>query len=341
MNNTALAPRPAPALAQAAPGSYLLAAFLNNFKDSTLRTMRRNLSILIDLAEARHKRAAKLTPEQLDAKLQGFDWSRVDREFVKAVHRRAANQHYSASTINSLLVVCRKIAFERMALGQISGEEYQLLCKSAVAKAGRNQRERKHKIIPIEDLKRILAACLADEKSLRGLRDFTLIATGLGAGFRAQELVGLRLANLDFDGKRITVIGKGANERTVWPVGGTMEALQRWIDARPPSGGVLFPAFAPHGDEPVKGRADQPMSYQAFYDVMTYRADLAGVARPTPHQLRHTFATNTYLATEDMFGLQSQLGHKDAATTKRYVDTIAKEQAQVRAAASWSIPEVI
>jgi site-specific recombinase XerD len=42
--------------------------------------------------------------------------------------------------------------------------------------------------------------------------------------------VGLRLANLDFEGKRITVIGKGANERTVFPVGGTMEALQRWIE---------------------------------------------------------------------------------------------------------------
>lgn len=320
--------------------NLLLAKVLNHFADSTLRTMRRNLSIIIDLATNKPKTSRKLTPIELDAKLQSFDLSRVDRDFVLTVFRRAQNREYSASTINSLLVLCRVIAEERLAMRQIDAEEYQFICKVGRKRKGRNERERERKTIIQEELIAIMQACLSDEKTLLGQRDYTMIVTALGAGLRAQELVTLNVKNLHFEENLIRFKGKGRNDRQVVPVKGTMEALKNWIEARPPVGGVLFPAFSPHGDKPIQGREDQPMSYQAFYDVMFNRAKLANVSRPTPHQLRHTFATNTYLATEDMYALQMQMGHQNQATTQRYVDALAKEKAQRNAGDSWAIPGV-
>ena len=42
----------------------------------------------------------------------------------------------------------------------------------------------------------------------------------------------------------------------------------------------------------------------------------------TPYQLKHTFATNYYMQTKDMLGLQQILGHADPATTKIYTQVV-------------------
>jgi integrase len=45
-----------------------------------------------------------------------------------------------------------------------------------------------------------------------------------------------------------------------------------------------------------------------------------------PHQLRKTFATELYVAGEDLTTIQRLLGHKDPKTTMRYLDASAQKE---------------
>jgi integrase len=322
------------------PGRAVLLAYLNNFKDSTLHTYERYLSMIVELDEPtkKYNPKSKLTPEELKLRLLSFDWTRVDLNFVRRIHRLAQNRKYSQSTRNTLLVVCRGIAKERWILGQITNDERGHIDEVGSRTRERGKREKKSKVIPFEDLIKMLQGCLEDEKPKLGARDFALLSLLYGTGLRGSEAVNLRLDQIDFENETVTVVGKGDDERRVWAVGGVITALRRWLEHHTPVDGVVFPAFASMTDEPIRDRINIPMSYQALYDMVRARALAAGVPVPSPHSFRHSFATLTYEHTEDIFAVQLQLGHKDQKTTQRYIAQIQGEKAKQKAARSWSLP---
>lgn len=322
-------------------GQVALFAYLNNFKDSTLRTVKKNLAMVAELAQTTRENSKRLLPGEPEQRVKAFDWSLVNVEFVKAIYRRAQNRKYSASTINSLLNVCRGIARERKRLKQISADDLSDILEIGQRRGKRSQRIKKSKSITDEDFIRILRACLADEKILRGLRDFTILTLLAGSGVRAAEAVSLRVNDIDFDAASIIVTGKGDNQRLVYLVEGVTDALRAWLFRYTPQDGIIFPAFAPHIDAPIKGRAGLPMSYQALYDIVRHRALEAGVSVPTPHWFRHTWATKTYMQTEDLLGVQKQLGHSDQRTTEGYITIMAEDEAKRKAANSWKLPCVL
>jgi integrase len=322
------------------PGRAVLAAYLNNFKDSTLHTYEKYLAMVVEICEPakRNSSNSKLAPKELKNRLWSFDWTRVDLNFVRRIHRHAQNKRYAQATRNVVMGVCRGIAKERWILGQITHDEYGHICEVGKRTRERGTREKKSKLIPSEDLVKMLQFCLADEKPKLGMRDFALLSLLYGTGLRSQEAVNLRLNQIDFENETVTIIGKGDDERRVWAVKGVIAALQRWLEYHTPVDGVMFPAFAPMTDEPAKNRVNIPMSYQALYDMVRARALAAGVSVPSPHSFRHSFATLTYAHTEDIFAVQLQLGHKDRKTTEGYIAQIQGEKAKRKAARSWSLP---
>jgi integrase/recombinase XerD len=323
------------------PSQAIVTAYLNRYKASSLKTKKKYLGMLVDLmTPQRSTPRRKSTPEEMNTRILSFDWLRIDRDFVTAVNRKAKDRQYSASTRLSLLIACRGIAEELEDKGFITVDQLYRIKKVGERDAKRGERKKKSKSISDDDLLKILRACLVDEKRLRGLRDFAILTLVAGSGIRAQEAVNLRVKDLSFTEGSITVTGKGDNERVVYVVDGVMEALRRWLENYSPVDGVLFPAFAPQTDEPIKDRAGTPMSYQAFYDLVRKRAIEVGVQPPTPHWFRHTFATKTYLATEDLFAVQMQLGHQDERTTRGYINEVAEDSAKRRAAKSWKLPDV-
>lgn len=320
------------------PGRAVLLAYLNNFKDSTLHAYEKYLAMIVELAEPR-KDKTKATPEELKTRLLSFDWTRVDLHFVRRINRLAQNRKYSQSTRSTLLVVCRGIARERWILGQISRDEQGHIDEVGKRTRNRGKREKKSRVIPFDDLIKMLQGCLGDEKRKLGMRDFALLSLLYGAGLRSREAVNLRLNQIDFENETVTVTGKGDDERRVWAVEGVITALRRWLEYHAPVDGVMFPAFSPITDEPIRERVSIPMSYQALYDMVRARALAVGVPVPSPHSFRHSFATKTYEQTEDIFAVQLQLGHKDRKTTEGYIANIQEEKAKRKAAKSWKLPD--
>ncbi len=156
--------------------------------------------------------------------------------------------------------------------------------------------------------------CAPDLRSARGLRDRSMLEVLYAAGLRVSELVGLTLAQLNREAGVVRILGKGGRERLV-PLGDqALDWLQRYFrEARPEllKGAVSEFVFP--------GRAGRAMTRQNFWNIIKAYARVAGlVSDPSPHTLRHAFATHLLNHGADLRAVQMLLGHSDLSTTQIY-----------------------
>jgi integrase/recombinase XerD len=152
-----------------------------------------------------------------------------------------------------------------------------------------------------------------DASTLRGLRDRAMLSVAYAAGLRVSELVGLTLADVDFERGVLAVTGKGGKRRLV-PMGEVaIEHLEAYLaaladGAERERSAVLFPS--PRGG---------PLTRQAFWKIVRRTARAAGIrGNVHPHKLRHSFATHLLSGGADLRSVQLMLGHSDVATTEIY-----------------------
>jgi len=145
-----------------------------------------------------------------------------------------------------------------------------------------------------------------------GLRNRALLELVYSAGLRAQEAVGLALADVDFEQELVRVQGKGGKERAV-PLGEEAAyRLHRYLeDGRPQlARGAVDAVFLSARGKPL--------------DTSTLRRLL-----PNPHQLRHAFATHLLEGGADLRTIQELLGHSSLSTTQIYSHVDAKRLRRV------------
>ncbi len=152
------------------------------------------------------------------------------------------------------------------------------------------------------------------------LRDRALFELAYASGLRAQELVSLDVASVDFDSETVRVEGKGGRTRLV-PVGEhAMRALERYLaKARP----VLADAGRESGEPLFLSRSGLRLSSSDVRRRLRRWARLAalhapGVAEVHPHALRHSFATHLLEGGADLRTIQELLGHATISTTQVY-----------------------
>jgi integrase/recombinase XerC len=158
-------------------------------------------------------------------------------------------------------------------------------------------------------------------------RDSAMVELLYGSGLRVGELVGLDVHAsstaqgwVDVDGAMAHVLGKGSKRRMV-PVGKTaLEALQRWLSLRGPSG--VAPVHASAADASAAlftGRRGTRLTPQSVWQRLRRRSQLVGLSAPVhPHMLRHSFASHVLQSSGDLRGVQELLGHANISTTQVY-----------------------
>lgn len=177
------------------------------------------------------------------------------------------------------------------------------------------------KVLSESEVEALLAA--PDPAVPLGLRDRAMIELLYATGLRVSELVGLTLpqlrgaastaAGLD-DIDFLVAFGKGSKERVV-PVG---EEAASWVlrylrDVRPRLAG------AARHQAVFVNRAGAPMTRQGFWKILRGYALKAGLrTAPSPHVLRHSFATHLLEHGADLRAVQTMLGHADISTTQIY-----------------------
>ncbi len=166
------------------------------------------------------------------------------------------------------------------------------------------------------EVEALLAA--PDVDTALGVRDRTMLELMYASGLRVSELVTLRTLNVSLNDNVLRVFGKGSKERLV-PFGEVASCwLKRYLaDTRPALLGqrqavALFVTAS-------GSNAGSGMSRVMFWNIVKKYALRAGIATaPSPHNLRHAFATHLLNHGADLRVVQMLLGHADISTTTIY-----------------------
>lgn len=173
------------------------------------------------------------------------------------------------------------------------------------------------KIMPTfteEQLRQLIAAI--ELGSPLGHRDYAIILMLLDTGVRCSELAGLRLEDVNLEGRLAKVLGKGSRERLV-PIGARLQkALWRYTTFHRPEPATprYHQFFLTVGGRPLtKDRVEAIVKHYGR------KAGLSGV-RVSPHTFRHTFAVMFLRNGGDVFSLQRIMGHSTLDVLRIYIN---------------------
>ena len=183
--------------------------------------------------------------------------------------------------------------------------------------------------LTLEDSQKLLNASFNDEKDKNKERDFAIITLFLNCGMRLSELVGINISDIKFDDMKLTVIGKGNKERTIYLNKSCIDAINAYLKVRPTN---------PKKDSKNSDKAlflssyRQRISKRTVENVVDRELLNAGLdtTKYSTHKLRHTAATLMYKYGQvDIRALQELLGHESISTTEIYTHV---DNDQVRSA---------
>lgn len=177
------------------------------------------------------------------------------------------------------------------------------------------QEKRMPKYLSLDDSKKLLDIA-SDEENRNKERDFAITTLFLNCGMRLSELVGININDIIFSECKMTVIGKGNKERTIYLNKACINAINDYLNVRPKEG-IKYDSknalFLSERRERISNRTVQHIVkkelLKAGLDINKYSV----------HKLRHTAATLMYQYGQvDIRALQELLGHASISTTEIY-----------------------
>jgi integrase/recombinase XerC/integrase/recombinase XerD len=155
-------------------------------------------------------------------------------------------------------------------------------------------------------------------------------------GLRAEELITLRLGDVDHDGEQLRVEGKGRKTRFV-PAGEVaLKAVSEYLDRGRPQ---LADTAAGAADALFLSKTGRRLSTSDVRRRLRGWARSSGVESTagaiSPHALRHSFATHLLDGGADLRCIQELLGHASVSSTQIYTRV---ESAKLKSAYARSHP---
>lgn len=149
-----------------------------------------------------------------------------------------------------------------------------------------------------------------------GKRDYAMLEVLYGTGIRVSELCGIKLEDVDYYNKIISVYGKGSKERNVPMHDNIVAALKDYLSfgrsellaKQKENTNILFLNFR-----------GGPLTTRGVRVVLNDITDKASeTMKVTPHMFRHSFATHLLDNGADLRSVQELLGHVNLSTTQIY-----------------------
>lgn len=157
-------------------------------------------------------------------------------------------------------------------------------------------------------VRRLVRGC--DRRTLIGRRDYAVLLLLVRLGLRAGEVAGFDLDALDWRQGEVVVHGKGKSLARLPLPQDVGQALSAYLVRRPRADSrALF----------LRSRAPlQRLTQPAITHLVALAAQRAGLARVSPHQLRHTLATDMLRGGATLAQIAQVLRHRSVATTALY-----------------------
>lgn len=247
----------------------------------------------------------------------------LDIDFLKQITLEDIHSYlyYLKEEFNSKpATLARKASTIRVFFAYITNnKEYGLEINPAQNLENPKLDRRQPKYLTLEESQKLLkvASEASSKKDNRNVeRDFAIITLFLNCGMRLSELVSISLKDIRFDEAKMTVIGKGNKERTIYLNKACMKALEQYLAVRPKN--KIKPK---HEDALFLSERLERISKRTVQYVVEKELKKAGLdtTKYSTHKLRHTAATLMYqYGNVDIRALQELLGHESISTTEIY-----------------------
>lgn len=215
--------------------------------------------------------------------------------------------------------LARKASTIRVFFSYVSNKEKLIEVNPAQNLENPKLDRRQPKYLTLEESQKLLqvsSQAATNERDRNIERDFAIITLFLNCGMRLSELVTISLKDIQFDECKMTVIGKGNKERTIYLNKACIDAINKYLLVRPKEGikqGSENALFLSERLERISKR-----TVQAIVEKELRKAGL-DTAKYSTHKLRHTAATLMYqYGNVDIRALQELLGHESISTTEIY-----------------------
>jgi site-specific recombinase XerD len=221
-------------------------------------------------------------------------------------------RHLSASTINVRLAAVRRLAYEAADSGLLSPE---LAASIRRVKGPKKLGVRLGNWLTAKQGKALLSVPVGS--SVRGKRDYAMLALLLGCGLRRSELVHLTMDHLQQREEHwaiIDLVGKGGHVRTVPIPAWVKDAIDIWSTTAGIKSGKLFRCVNKTGSIWGLGITEKVVWY-----LVRECASKANLEKLAPHDLRRTCARLCHEAGGELEQIQFLLGHVSVQTTERYL----------------------
>lgn len=225
-------------------------------------------------------------------------------------YRTRQDKEFSTTTKNHHLTVLR--AFLRYLLQE---EEITVYPPDNIRRLKTG--ERQVKFLHNEELTRLFRSPNLSTKN--GLRDRAILELFFSTGLRLSELRSLNRHDINYKTREISIRGKRKKIRLVFISDSAAKAVREYMNIR---NDTLTPLFiwnfnvAVHSPPP--GERHRLSTTGIYLAVKKYARQAGIVSNPSPHSLRHSFATDLLSNGADLRSVQEMLGHKDLSTTQIY-----------------------
>ena len=235
----------------------------------------------------------------------------VSRALLLEFKARMLERDLSASTINVKLSAVRKLVDEAKRAGVLGAEEASQMTDIP------NVHQRGTRLgnwLTKEQAKELLA--VPDRSTLKGKRDYVILALLVGCALRRQELASLDVETIQLREGRWVLAdleGKGRRIRTVAVPVWVKHGINAWMTAGRIEEGPLLRSIA------KGGKVGKSLSDWSVWSVVEQSAKQIGIERFGAHDLRRTCAKLCRKSGGDLEQIKFLLGHSSIQTTERYL----------------------
>lgn len=238
----------------------------------------------------------------------------IDHKGLRAYLGELDAARYERTTVNRHLSSIRGFYRWLLIQGEIDGDP------ASVLSGPKQSRHLPHVIQPAEMVRLLCVHGPVDaegnerEQTASDVRDQAILEFLYACGARISEAANLQLSDIDFASKLVKLFGKGRKERIVPLHDFCIVALTRYLDEARPV--LLGSKQDDHVFLSVRGN---PMNADAMRKMFKEAVRAAGLDEGlSPHDMRHTFATDLLTGGADLRSVQEMLGHASLSTTQIY-----------------------
>jgi integrase/recombinase XerD len=242
-------------------------------------------------------------------------WTQREQLGLEEVEHKAARRYlaemdrarYSRTTINRRLSAIKAFFSWLVETGHLADDRLSVV-------SGPKLSRRLPVTFTTEDVKRLLEA--HDCTTPVGLRNRAIIELFYASGARVSEVAGLSVGSVDFARMQVTVLGKGSKQRIIPLHRFALGTLHEYLT-------ISRCELERHMDRPTDAlfltTRGSAMSADAIRKMFKQALRQAGLDETlSPHDLRHSFATDLLDNGADLRSVQEMLGHASLSTTQIY-----------------------